>query len=140
MWNFFEPRSQNGPISVKWKHQSQFIFCMLIFSHKHITFDILKNTLYFSTTSSLLQDYFKYSIKPFQESFKIASRQSNISSSNFSQLNFFNLLNLALLSSSLYLVYCHNPNPYIKSLKSQWYIWLPHYHTSATVWYEMIFE
>ena len=43
---------------------------------------------YFSTTSSLLQDYFKYSIKPLQESFKIASRRWNIISSKFFQLNF----------------------------------------------------
>ena len=42
LWNFFETRSQNGPISVKWKHQSQLIFCILRLSHKHITFDILK--------------------------------------------------------------------------------------------------
>ena len=39
---FFETRSQNGPISVKWKHQSQLIFCILRFSHKHSTFDTLK--------------------------------------------------------------------------------------------------
>ena len=42
LWNFFETRSQNGPISVKWKHQSQLIFWILRLSHKHITFDILK--------------------------------------------------------------------------------------------------
>ena len=42
LWNFFETRSQNGPISVKWKHQSQLIFCILRFSHTHITFDTLK--------------------------------------------------------------------------------------------------
>ena len=42
LWNFFETRSQNGPISVKWKHQSQLIFCILRLSHKHITFDTLK--------------------------------------------------------------------------------------------------
>ena len=42
LWNFFETKSQNGPISVKWKHQSQLIFCILRLSHKHITFDTLK--------------------------------------------------------------------------------------------------
>ena len=42
LWNFFETRSQNGPISVNWKHQSQLIFCILRLSHPHITFDILK--------------------------------------------------------------------------------------------------
>ena len=35
LWNFFLTWSQNGPISVKWKHQSQLI------SHKHITFNTL---------------------------------------------------------------------------------------------------
>ena len=42
LWNFFKTRSQNGPISVKWKHQYQLIFWILRLSHKHITFDILK--------------------------------------------------------------------------------------------------
>ena len=44
LWNFFETRSQNGPISVKWKHQSQLIFWILRLSHKHITFDTLRWT------------------------------------------------------------------------------------------------
>ena len=44
LWNFFETRSQNGPISVQWKHQSEFIFCILRLSHKHITFDTLRWT------------------------------------------------------------------------------------------------
>ena len=42
LWNFFKTRSQNGPISGQWKHQSELIFCILRLSHKHITFDILK--------------------------------------------------------------------------------------------------
>ena len=37
--NFFEHRSQNGPISVKWKHQFQLIFCILRLSQKHTDFD-----------------------------------------------------------------------------------------------------
>ena len=44
LWNFFKTRSQNGPISVKWKHQSQLIFCISRLSHKHITFGTLKLT------------------------------------------------------------------------------------------------
>ena len=44
LWNFFETRSQNGPISVQLKHQSEFIFCVLRLSHKHITFDTLRWT------------------------------------------------------------------------------------------------
>ena len=43
LWKFFETRSQNGPISAKWKHQSELIFCILRLFHKHITFDTLKN-------------------------------------------------------------------------------------------------
>ena len=43
-WNCFEIRPQNLPISVKWKHQSQLIFCILMLSHKHITFDTLRWT------------------------------------------------------------------------------------------------
>ena len=39
LWNFFETRSQNGPISVKWKHQSKLIFCILRLYHKHIDFN-----------------------------------------------------------------------------------------------------
>ena len=44
LWNFFETRSQNGPISVKWKHQSQLIFCILRLSYKHIDFDSSQGT------------------------------------------------------------------------------------------------
>ena len=44
LWNFFESWSQNGPISVKWKHQSHFIFCILRLSHKQITFDSSRGT------------------------------------------------------------------------------------------------
>ena len=44
LWNFFETRSQNGPISMKWKHQSQLIFCISRLSHKHITFNTLRWT------------------------------------------------------------------------------------------------
>ena len=44
LWNFFETRSQNGPISVKWKHQSQLIFCILRLSHKHIDFNSSRGT------------------------------------------------------------------------------------------------
>ena len=38
-WNCFEIRPQNLPISVKWKHQFQLIFCILRPSHKHTDFD-----------------------------------------------------------------------------------------------------
>ena len=41
---FFETRSQNGPISVQWKHQSVLVFCIFRLSHKHITFDTLRWT------------------------------------------------------------------------------------------------
>ena len=54
-----------------------------------------------------IQNYFKYLIKPLEESFKIASRLSNIISPNFFQLNFINLLSLALLSSSLFTILLH---------------------------------
>ena len=44
LWNFFETRSQNLPISVKWKHQSQLIFCIIRLSQKHIDFDSSQGT------------------------------------------------------------------------------------------------
>ena len=71
--NFFETRSQNGPISVKWKHQSQLIFCILRLSHRHITFDSSNGTpcssdwtkLFFQnfvSWSGLIKFYFKNSV------------------------------------------------------------------------------
>ena len=44
LWIYFETRSQNGPISVKWKHQSQLIFCILRLSHKHTDFNSSRGT------------------------------------------------------------------------------------------------
>ena len=44
LWDFFETKSQNGPISVKWKHQSQLTFCILRLSHRHIDFDSSQGT------------------------------------------------------------------------------------------------
>ena len=43
-WNFFKTRSQNGPISVKWKHQFQLIFCILRLFHKPTDFDSSQGT------------------------------------------------------------------------------------------------
>ena len=56
---------------------------------------------YSRTTSRLLQDFFKYSMKPLQESFKIASRLSNIISSNFFQLHQSPTYLLTYLSTQL---------------------------------------
>ena len=72
-WNCFEIRPQNLPISVKWKHQSQLIFCILRLSHRHITFDSSNGTpcssdwtkLFFQnfvSWSGLIKFYFKNSV------------------------------------------------------------------------------
>ena len=59
---FFETKSQNGPISVKWKHQSHLIFCILRLSHKHITFDSSRGRPCISGPSGLNK---KYTVKIF---------------------------------------------------------------------------
>ena len=46
LWNCFEIRPQNLPISGKWKHQFQLIFCILRLSHKHTDFVSSRGTPY----------------------------------------------------------------------------------------------